>query len=125
MAWAQGSQGSDRQGLAKGMAMNQLELLVHIRDTLRRDPNFPDFGSEIELENARMRITIVDTQEHFVIAARPDNSDPLEEMAKVACQNTDNKAFAVKTLRILVSEHLNEDLDIYRAIQLVDAAWEE
>lgn len=47
--------------------MDEIKLLEKIRDSLRRDPDIPHFGCTLDEQQKTLSITIVSTQENFVI----------------------------------------------------------
>ncbi len=53
--------------------LTKMELLEAIFDALKKDPKFPDnLGCCIDHGEKELRITIVDTQQSFIILAAED-----------------------------------------------------
>lgn len=49
--------------------MTKMELLEHIFHLLRNDPKFPNAGYAVDHGEKELRLTIVETQQSFVIMA--------------------------------------------------------
>lgn len=51
------------------MFYTKMELLEAIHHALKKDPDFPHYGCLLDHGDKEFRITIVDTQQHFIIQA--------------------------------------------------------
>lgn len=104
--------------------MNSDELLRAIGKALVIDHDFPPFRVTYLEKKAMLELQIDGTDEKFLVHVYTENYSTIEGLVKIAIQESNGKIEAIKKLRVLSEEYLDEFLGLKEAMNLVQNSWD-